>query len=211
MTPREEYYAELGASTVEALNKRGFEACYCADRKSALDKALSYIAKEQSVTWGGSMSISQIGLIAALHDGNYNYIDRSDAKSNEEKTEMSRKAFFANWYLGSANALSADGKIINIDGTGNRVAAMMYGPDNVLLIVGVNKIAVDEESAIKRARNVAAPINAKRFALSTPCAKTGKCADCLNERCICSYITVTRKCKPQGRIKVIIVGEELGY
>jgi hypothetical protein len=211
MTPKQVYNGKLGEKTVEALISRGFDAWYCENNEEALKKALSLIPDGASIAWGGTKSIEEIGLLDKLRAGSYELMDRSLAKDADEKKKLLRMAFSADWYLGSANALSMDGKLINIDGTGNRVAAMMFGPDNVLMIVGINKLALDEENALIRARNVAAPINAARFELDTPCAAAGKCMDCLKDNCICSYITVTRKCKPKGRIKVIIVGEELGY
>lgn len=211
MTPKQRLYDILGRNTAEALSKRGFEAYYACDKAAALKKALELIDNGSSITWGGSASIDEIGLCEALSAGDYDVIDRSGALTEEEKKAVYRKAFTVDWYLGSANAISSDGIIVNIDGTGNRVAAMMYGPDNVLLIIGANKIEPDEDSALIRARNIAAPVNAARFGIDTPCQKTGRCMDCLHEKCICSYVTLTRKCKPAGRIKVIIVGEDIGF
>ncbi len=211
MTPKQQYYGTICNRAVEALNKRGFQAWYCEDKKSALEKALSLISEEASVTWGGSVTLDEIGLIDALKSGNYNALDRTLAKDADERKEMYRKAFYCDWYLCSANAVSLNGEIINIDGTGNRVAAMMYGPDNVLLVVGANKLELTEEIALSRARNIASPINAARFNTDTPCNKVGSCMDCLSDESICSYITITRKCKPKGRIKLIIVGEDLGF
>lgn len=211
MTPRDKYYEVLGNKMLESFKKRGMEAYYCADKSEALKKALELIPEGASVSWGGTMTVGEIGLDEKLKSPKYNVIDRSMAKSDEEKKEIYRKVFFCDWYIGSANGVSADGEIVNIDGTGNRVAAMMYGPDNVLLIVGMNKVAPSLEEAVSRARNVAAPINIARFGKETPCSKTGKCMDCLSDDCICSYITITRKSNIKGRIKVILVGEELGY
>ncbi len=211
MTPREEYYNTIGNRAADAFKKRGFEAWYCKDKSAALNLALELIPQGASVTWGGTKSIGEIGITEALKKGCYNILDRTLAKDADEKKAIYRKAFTVDWYLGSANAVTLNGEIINIDGTGNRVAAMMYGPDNVLLIVGINKITPTEESAMLRARNTAAPINAASFGLDTPCTKAGSCMDCLHDDCICSYISITRKCKPKGRIKIIIVGEELGY
>lgn len=211
MTPQQIHYKAMGERTVEALKKRSFDAWYCEDKQAALKKALELIPQGASVTWGGTHSIYEMGLADALLGGDYDVLDRSVAKDAEEKKAIYRKSFCCDWYLGSANAISLGGEIINIDGTGNRVAAMIYGPDNVLLIVGANKLAPDSESALKRARNTAAPVNAASFGLDTPCSQAGSCMDCLKDNCICNYITLTRHCKPAGRIKVIIVGEDLGY
>lgn len=211
MTAREDYYRKNGEKLAAELEKRGFKAYYCENGKQALELALELIPKGAVVTWGGTHTIEDIGIMSALKNGDFNVLDRAEAKTPEEKKDIYRKAFSADWYIGSANAVSADGKIVNIDGTGNRVAAMMYGPDNVLMIVGINKLEKTEEAALARARNVAAPINAISLEKNTPCGKTGECFDCTSDESICSYVTVTRLCRPKGRIKVIIVGEELGY
>lgn len=211
MTPRDKYYEVLGNRMLESLKKRGMEAYYCADKGEALKKSLELIPQGSSVSWGGSMTVGEIGLDKELKKEKYNVVDRSLAKTDEERKEIYRRTFFCDWYIGSANGVSTDGEIVNIDGTGNRVAAMMYGPDNVLLIVGMNKVTSSLEEAVSRARNVAAPINVARFGKETPCSKAGKCMDCLSNDCICSYITITRKSNIKGRIKIILVGEELGY
>ena len=211
MTAREDYYRKNGERLVAELEKRGFKAYYCDSGRDALKLALELIPKGSVVTWGGTHTIEDMGLMSALKEGDYNVLDRSEAKTPEEKKAIYRKAFYADWYVGSANAISEDGKIVNIDGTGNRVAAMIYGPENVLMVVGINKLEKTEEAALARARNMAAPINAIGLERNTPCGKTGQCNDCLSDDSICSYITVMRLCRPKGRIKIIIVGEELGY
>lgn len=201
----------LGETLVKNFNKRFFESYYCSTKEEACEKALSLIKPYATVTWGGGMSLFECGLIDKLKEGNYNYIDRADAKTPEEKTELMHKAFFVDTYLMSANAVSLTGELINIDGNGNRVGAMCYGPDQVIVIVSLNKVMPDVSSAIKRARTVAAPTNAQRFDIDTPCKKTGTCGDCLSKDCICAYLTVTRISRPAGRIKIIFCGEDLGY
>lgn len=192
------------------LKKRGFEAYFCASKQEAAKQALSLLSDGDVVTWGGTMTLFELGLDKELKQGNYTVIDRNDFLI-EERGEAYRKAFFADAYFTSANAISQDGEIVNVDGTANRVAAICYGPEKVIMLIGKNKIANNLDLAIKRAREVAAPKNAQRFEILTPCKKTQSCADCTSTDCICSQILITRFCKPQGRIKVILVDEELGF
>ena len=117
----------------------------------------------------------------------------------------------ADYFLMSTNAITMDGELVNIDGRSNRVSCLCWGPQNVIIIAGMNKVALDVESALKRVRNFAAPPNAVRLNKNTPCAQTGKCADCYSPDCICSQIVITRRSSTPNRIKVILVGEELGY
>lgn len=211
MTPTEKYNEKTAERVIAAFKKRGIEGYYCSDKEEALKKAIELIPVKSTVTWGGSQSIAEIGLCDALKKGDYKVYDRAEAKSLEETMEIYRKAFSCNFYLGSANAATLDGKLVNIDGNGNRVAAMTFGPDNVLLIIGINKLCENEEAAVKRAKNKAAVINALRLGGKTVCCETGFCAECLNDNCICAVTAITRKSKPAGRIKVILVGEEVGY
>lgn len=201
----------LGATLVANLKKRGFDAYYCANKEEALAQAMALIPKGDVVSWGGSMTISQIGLLDAVIKSN-KVIDRASAGTPAERVELMRKALLCDTFLMSSNGISLDGRLINIDGNGNRCAALIYGPKQVLVIAGMNKVAGTIEAAMDRARNVAAPINIQRFPASkTPCLKTGHCSDCLSSDTICSQFVETRFCKPQGRIKVILVGEALGY
>lgn len=204
------YYEKRGKLLVKNLQSRHFEAYYCADKASALEKALEIIPKGATVGWGGALSAQQIGLMDALNAGDYNAIDRDKCKTPEEKQEAARKSMFADVFLTGANAMSLDGQMVNIDGAGNRVAAIVYGPETVLVVAGMNKVEDTLEDAIRRARTVAAPLNKQRFPNQTPCEVTGTCADCKSEGCICNQILITRHCRPVGRIKFIIVGEELG-
>lgn len=205
---------KLRAQTIiKGLEKRNMEGVFCETKEDALAKALSYIEEGSSVTWGGSMSISEIGLMDAVKNGNYEIIDRSVAKNYDEQREIFSKAVLADYYLMSSNAITLDGELINIDGTGNRVACLTYGPKNVIMIVGMNKVVNDVEDGIKRVRNFASPPNTLRLGLKTPCSMTGRCGDCYGDTCICSHIVVTRRqsAAMRGRIKIILVGESLGY
>lgn len=205
------YYEKRGQILVKNLKSRHFDAYYCADKQSALEKALELIPKEQSVSWGGCESAVEIGLIQTLQSGVYHTIDRSKGATAEERTKLMKQGMMADVFITGANGLSLDGQMVNIDGTGNRVAPIVYGPDSVIVIAGMNKVEDTLDSAVCRARTVAAPINKQRFDNVTPCAVTGSCADCKAEGCICNQILITRHCRPVGRIKFIIVGEDLGF
>ena len=211
MTPNELYYKKRGEILVKNLKSRHFDAWYCDTKEEALQKALEIIPEGCTVGWGGAASAQQIGLMQALNDGNYNTIDRDRLPTPAEKEQAAKDCLSADFFLTGANALSLDGQMVNIDGNGNRVAAIIYGPKNVLVIAGMNKVMDDLDAAIHRARTVAAPINKQRFDPNTPCAVTGVCADCKADGCICNHIVVTRHTRIPGRTKFILVGEDLGF
>ncbi len=209
--PRKMYYHKRGEILVKNLKSRHFDAYYCENKKVALAKALELIPEGASVAWGGALSADQIGLTEAVRNGNYCVIDRSAARTPEEQKEIVKNWLFSDVFISGANALSLDGQMVSIDGTGNRVAAICYGPGMVLVVAGMNKVEDTLEAAIHRARTVAAPMNKQRFQNQTPCMVTGVCADCKSEASICNQIVITRNCRPVGRIKFIIVGEDLGF
>ena len=209
--PKQKYYEKRGQVLVKNLNSRHFEAYYCPDKASALQKALELIPQGSTVGWGGALSAQQIGLIDAVNNGDYNAIDRDKCATPQEREQAMKKCLLSDVFITGANALSLDGQMVNIDGNGNRVAAIVYGPTNVLVIAGMNKVMDDLEAAYTRARTVAAPMNKQRFPLMTPCEVTGSCANCKSENSICNQLLITRNSKPAGRIKVILVGEELGF
>ena len=198
----------LSEKVIKGLKMRNMDGYYAASREEALQIALSLIPEGASVTMGGCVSAAQIGLKQALIDGNYNFIDRD---KEEDKRAAMLKAYDADVFLASANGMSEDGVIVNVDGNANRVSAIAQGPKKVLFIVGMNKVCPDVDSAMKRARGIAAPTNAQRFGLNTPCSKTGSCADCMSPDTICCQILITRYSKHPGRIHVILVNDELGY
>ena len=209
-TPKEKYYEKRGNILVKNLQSRHFEAYYCASKEEALAKALELIPEGASVGWGGAQTCEQIGLMQALHAGNYRPMDRSLAKTPEERERLVREMFSADVFLTGANGLSLDGQMVNIDGTGNRVAAIVYGPETILVVAGMNKVEDTLDAAMNRARTIAAPMNCQRFDLNNPCSVTGTCADCKSVTSICNQILITRHCRPAGRIKFILVGEDLG-
>ena len=213
MDVREMRNEALGKRVVKALESRNMEAYYVKTKEEAVKKALELIPKGSTINMGGSASVRECGLIDAVCSDDYVFYDRDKAATVEERHEIALKAFTSDWFLGSVNAMSEDGVFINIDGNANRVAAYAFGPKNVLLIVGMNKVVNDVEDGIKRVRNFASPPNTLRLGLKTPCSMTGRCGDCYGDTCICSQIVVTRRqsAAMRGRIKIILVGESLGY
>lgn len=204
-------FEKSGPKVVENLKKRHFDAYYVSSKEEALKKVLELIPETSSVSWGGTMTMDEIGLKSALQDKNFKLIDRDTAKTPEERVDLMHQALFSDNYIMSSNAITEDGQLFNIDGNGNRVAALCYGPKNVIIIAGMNKVVKDVDAAYSRGRNLAAPANNQRFANSkTPCATTGECANCLSPDSICNQFVLTRMCRPEGRIKVVLVGEELG-
>ncbi len=198
----------LAEKVIKGLESRNMKGYYADNREDALRIALELIPEKSSVTMGGAMSAHEIGLVDALKEGDYDFLDRDKA---EDKRAAMLAAYDADFFLTSANAMTEDGVMVNIDGNSNRVSAIAQGPKHVLAIVGMNKICVDVDAAMKRARNVAAPINAQRFGLNTPCAKTGSCMNCKSPDTICCQILITRYSRHAGRIHVILVNDNLGF
>ena len=211
MNVREMRNEVLGNLVVKALESRNMEAYYVKTKEEALAKALELIPEGSSISWGGTMSAQEIGLTDALHKGNYDVYDREQVETREEKEKIAHQALNCDFFIGSTNALSEDGVLVNVDGNANRVAAFAYGPKNVLLIVGMNKVVKTEADAMSRARNEAAPINAQRFGVDTPCVKNGSCFNCKSPQCICCQILITRFSKVPKRTKIILVDENLGF
>ena len=198
----------LSQKIIKGLESRNMNGYYAETREKALQTALSLIPEGSTVAMGGSVTAQEIGLVDAVKSGNYNFIDRAQAA---DKRAAMLAAYDADVFLASANAMTDDGILVNIDGNSNRVSAICQGPKKVIFIVSMNKVCVDLDAAMKRARNVAAPTNAQRFGLSTPCAKTGKCMDCKSPDTLCCQFLITRFSRHPGRIHVILVNEELGF
>ena len=211
MNVREMRNEVLANRVVKNLESRNMEAYFVKTKEEALKKALELIPEGSSISWGGTASAKEIGLLDAVHEGNYEVYDREEVQTPELKNELAHKALDCDFFIGSTNALAENGVMVNIDGNANRVAAFAFGPKNVLLIVGMNKVVKSEEDAMSRARNEAAPINAQRFGLDTPCSKNGMCYDCKSPDCICCQILITRYSRAAKRIKVILVDENLGF
>lgn len=212
MTPIEKRNQLLAEKMIKNLRRRNMEAFYCPTAQDAVAQMQALIADGSSVTWGGSMTIRDMGLPQALRErGTLEVLDRDLVEDAQEKQQMYLKAFSADVYLSSANAISEDGVIVNIDGNGNRVAAITWGPRMVIFVIGLNKVAATVQDAISRARSTASPINAQRFDISTPCHNDGVCHNCNSPESICSYIHLLRNSRNGNRHKVVLVGENLGY
>jgi hypothetical protein len=211
MNPKKKYYQKKAENIIENFRKRNIEGFYCPDADTAAEKILELIEDNSSVSWGGSMTLKEIGIFEKLENKNLELFDRSKAKNLEEKEEIYHRALNTDYYLMSSNAVTQSGKLVNIDGRGNRLAALIYGPKNVIIAAGMNKVVIDEETALKRVRNQAAPANVTRLNKNTPCAKTGRCHECQVDDTICCQTVITRRSGSKNRIKVILIGEELGY
>ncbi len=198
----------LAQKVIKGLESRNMSGYYAASKEEALKIALELIPEGSSVTMGGAMSVHEIGLSDALKNGNYNFIDRD---AYEDKRAAMLLAYDADVFLSSVNSMTEDGVLINIDGNSNRVSAIAQGPKKVVFVVGMNKVCNDVDAAMKRARNVAAPTNAQRFGLDTPCAKTGSCMNCKSPDTICCQFLITRFSRHKDRIHVILVNDNLGF
>lgn len=201
----------LAERLMKKLSLRHYEAYFCHDAAEVRQLVKNLIPEKSSISWGGSATIRSLGVTDMLKAGNYEVFDREDVTTTEDKLRIYRKAFECDYYLSSVNAISEDGIIINIDGNGNRVAAITWGPKRVILIAGLNKVCQDTDAALKRARSTAAPVNMTRFNFETPCQTDGTCHNCLSADSICNYISIQRMSHPAGRHIVILVDEDLGY
>ena len=197
----------LAQTVIKGLKSRNMSGYYAADKEEAVKLALELIPEGSSIAMGGCMSAQEIGLIQVLEDGNYNYIDRAKLAPREGLMA----AYDSDIFLSSANAITSDGIMVNIDGNSNRVSCIAQGPRKVVFIVGMNKVCPDLDDAMKRARNVAAPANAQRFDVKTPCKETGKCFDCKSPDTICCQFLITRYSRHTDRIHVILVNDTIGY
>ena len=198
----------LAQKTIAGLKTRNMDGYYAQSKEEALKIALGLIPEGSSISMGGGMSVHEIGLSDALKAGNYNFIDRD---AYEDKRQAMLLAYDADFFLSSVNAMTDDGVLVNIDGNANRVSAIAQGPKHVIFIVGMNKVCSDVDSAMKRARNIAAPANVQRFGLNTPCASKGTCFNCKSPDTICCQILITRFSRHPGRISVILVNDNLGF
>ena len=209
MTPQEERNQKLAERMIKNLNRRNMETFYCPTGKEAVEKVSELIADGSTVTWGRTATVRDLGIPEALKSRNtLEVLDRDLAETPEEKEAIYLRAFTADVYLTSANAISEDGVIVNIDGNGNRVAAISWGPKKVIFVIGLNKVAQTVETALARARSTASPINAQRFDINTPCRIDGTCHNCNSPESICSYVHLLRNSRNKGRHVVVLVGED---
>ena len=203
--------AKAAATILSRLPKRNMEGWFCETRQEAVAKALELMPEGSVISWGGSMSISECGLMDAVRERNYTLVDRALAVTPQEKRESFARTVMADYYLMSTNAITMNGELVNIDGFGNRVACLCSGPEHVISIAGMNKVVNSVEAGIERIRTKAAPPNTTRLNKDTPCARTGVCGDCFSPDCICSQTVVTRRSGIPGRIQIILVNEDLGF
>ncbi len=208
---KEIFYQKQAETIIKNMKKRNFEGYYAQNAEEAKQIVLRMMEEGASISWGGTMTMTEIGVMDAIRGGKYRLIDRALAKDPEEAREIFAKTVMADYYLMSTNAITLEGELINIDGNGNRLACLMQGPKNVIIVAGMNKVVSDVQSGYQRVKDIASPPNAIRLHKNTPCALTGHCADCYSPDCICSHTVITRRCGIPGRIKVILVGQELGY
>lgn len=205
------FYKNQAQTIIRHLNERKMEGYYCEDLEAARAKVVELIGEgEKSIGYGGSVTIDDNGFKEAIAEAGHRLIRRENAKTPEEKKEVNRDLICADTFLMSTNAITLDGELINIDGHGSRVSFLIYGPEQVIVVAGMNKVVSTVEEGIHRTRNVAAPPNTVRLGIDTPCAATGRCGNCLKHT-ICSQIVITRDSRIPFRIKVVLVGEELGY
>ncbi len=212
MNPKEIYYERTANSIIENLKKRQMEGYYCKNSQEAVELASSFLKPDTTVAFGGSMTLEETGLLPLLREKNdIQLLDRATASSPEKVQEIYAKAFTADTYFMSTNAITLEGELVNIDGNGNRVAALIWGPKQVIILAGMNKVCSNLEDAYRRVKNIASPPNCVRLNRNTPCAVTGHCGDCYSPDSICSQTVITRRSGNPGRIKVILIGETLGY
>lgn len=211
MNYKSQSYENTARTIIKKFEQRGMTAFYCTDKTSARDQVLSLLEENSSVTWGGSVTLEETGIIDAVKNGPYKAIDRKSAGTPEEARRLYGEIVCSDTFLMSTNAFTLDGELINIDGNGNRVACLITGPRQVIVVTGMNKLVKNVQEGIDRVRTMATPPNAIRVGVSTPCSKTGVCADCTGRECICCQEVITRVSRERGRIKIILVGEELGF
>lgn len=211
MTPKQLAFETTANTIIRHLEARNMEGFFFKSSAEAVSAILGMMPEGSSVTWGGSETFKETGMLAALENGNYNLIDRTRAQTAEERQIQYSQMVLADYFFMSSNAVTLDGQLVNIDGNSNRVGLLVHGPKHVMILVGMNKITTDVESAIKRIRTYACPANAKRLQKNTPCGVLGKCGECLTSECMCNQIVITRRSGHSGRIRVFFIAEELGY
>ena len=213
MTPKQEAWKTQAERIIKNMEKRHINGYYVNSKEEALELALSMMPKGSSVANGGSTTLAEIGLLPYVkeHPDEYTFIDRKAAKNEDEVQLIHSQSMMADYFLMGTNAITLDGELVNIDGNGNRVSALCFGPKHVIIVVGMNKVAADVDSAYKRIRTLACPPNTTRLGLDTPCHLTGKCGECLTTSCICSQLLTTRMSRYPDRIHVIMIGEDLGF
>ncbi len=211
MTHKQLAFETTSKTIIRNLESRNMEGYFFENSKDAVAAILEMMPEGSSVTWGGSETFKETGMFDALKAGNYELIDRTTATTDEERRAQYGQMAMSDYFFMSSNAVTMDGELVNIDGNSNRVGLLVHGPRHVMILVGMNKITADVESAVKRIRTYACPANAKRLNRNTPCGIVGRCSECLSPDCMCNNIVITRRSGHTGRIKVFFIAEELGY
>ncbi len=212
MNPKETHQELIANKIIKNLQKRQMEGFYCPTSAEAVALATSLLQEGDTVTFGGSMTLVETGMLEALRSNDHiELLDRDKVSSLEERDAIFAKAFTADAYFMSSNAITLEGELLNIDGTGNRVAALTWGPKKVILLVGMNKVAADRKEAYERIKNIATPLNCLRLNITSPCSVTGTCQHCTGAAGICAHTVLTERSMQPNRIKVILIGENLGY
>jgi len=206
-----EAYKLKAKTLIKNLEKRNMQGFYVDNKEEALEKFMTLINENDIIAWGGSTTVDEIGVKKLLEEKNISVIDRDKAKSPEERVHLMKKALTADVFITSTNAITMDGELMNVDGSGNRLAAYNYGPDSVIVFVGMNKVVPELSVALGRIRSEATVPNAIRVNAQSPCSLTGKCSECTGDNSICCQILITRCSRPQNRIKIILIGESLGF
>lgn len=205
-------YERTAATVIKNLQKRNMEGYWAPTREDAVALVRSWMAEGDSVTWGGSETFKETGMKAALDEaGCYRMLDRATATTPDEQRAMWQARTTADWFFLSANALTVGGELVNIDGNSDRLSLLLHGPAHAVVLCGMNKLVADVEAGVKRIRTTVCPLNAARLHTETPCELTGVCRECHAPKCMCCNIVVTRHSRHEGRIKVVLIGEELGY
>lgn len=201
---------KIGERTVKALEKNGFKAFYFAQKSQALNHILSLIPPKASVGVGGSATIKDLGITPMLEDNTI--LDHNNPElTQEEKMDIRLKQQTCDVFLTGSNAVTLDGKLVNMDGIGNRVSAMIFGPKKVIVVIGINKITANLDQAITRIENIASPMNNKRLSLPNPCVEKGTCQNCQSSSRICNVLTIIHKKPLLTDMEIVIIGEDLGY
>ncbi len=213
MTPKKQTYRLQAENLIKKFELRGIKGYYCDNSEEAKELVMGMFEDGASIAWGGSATLKETGILDAINENKsrLDVIDRAEYVTDEQKRELKGKIAMCDYFLMSSNAITLDGELVNIDGAGSRLSYLIYGPENVIIVAGMNKLSTDVDEAINRVHNIASPPNTIRLGCNTPCAKTGRCAGCISEESICCQVVVTRRSRIIDRIRVVLVGEELGF
>lgn len=209
--PRTDAFAATAKTIIGQLERHGMEGYFCETSADARELVRKLVPQGASIAWGGTETFKETGVKAMLEAGDYRMLDRSTAITPEQQREIYQQHFASDCFFMSTNAITRKGELVNIDGNSNRLACLLFGPREVYVLVGMNKVVEDVDAAVKRIHTMACPPNAARLHTGTPCERTGVCGNCHEPGCMCCNIVVTRHNRHAGRIKVILIAEDLGF